>query len=283
MIQEENMQALNDMGLSILQAKIYLNLVQLGEVDVGTISKASNTVRQDIYRVMPTLEKLGLAERILSKPTVFKATPLKEGISILLLERKKKNEEILKKAHSLISNFSSFSNALTENESEFRITSERSLLFKMHTQLIEKAQNTIDIIVPFEVFEEQNLSVLKKAWKKGVKIRLISQRTPDDSILKKPKGFTGISFLELRYAFCPASVDTRPFGMHIFDKKEMTVCISSNDCVPSLWSNSPSLLRMATNYFEDLWNEASNNSLLASETPLRNLGFLEKEDKLRKL
>jgi hypothetical protein len=40
---------------------------------------------------------------------------------------------------------------------------------------------------------------------------------------------------------------------------------------------------MATNYFEDLWNEASNNSLLASETPLRNLGFLEKEDKLRKL
>jgi sugar-specific transcriptional regulator TrmB len=262
MIREEDVQALNDMGLSILQAKIYLSLVKLGEVNVGMISKASNMVRQDIYRNMPTLERLGLAERILSKPTVYKATPLKEGISILLLERKKKNEEVLKKAQSLVRNFSSFSNILAENESEFRITSERSLLFKMHDQLIEKAQNTIDAVVPIKVLEEQtipNLSFLKKASKKGVKIRLISQRTKGDSVLTKPKGLAGISFLELRYAFSPTPVETRPFGMHLFDKKEMTVCISSHDCVPSLWSNSSSLLRMATNYFEDLWNEASND------------------------
>jgi sugar-specific transcriptional regulator TrmB len=265
MIREEDIQALNDMGLSILQAKIFLSLVKLGEVNVGTISKSSNIVRQDIYRIMPTLEKLGLAERILSKPTTYKATPLKEAISILLLKRKKKDEEVIKKAHSLISNFNSYSNNLSDNESEFRITSERSLLFKTHTQLIEKAKTTIDIVIPFEVLEEHtlhNLSFLKRAWGRGVKIRLISQKTQDGSVLRKSQGLTGLSFLELRYAFCPTSVGGNWFGMHIFDKKEMTICISSNDRVPSLWSNSPSILRMATNYFEDLWDDASSNPSL---------------------
>jgi len=90
MIQDEHIQALMGFGLTLLQAKIYLNLVKLEKADVKTLSKASNVARQDIYRIMLTLQKLGLTEKIIAKPTMYKATPIKEGLSILLQNKKRK-------------------------------------------------------------------------------------------------------------------------------------------------------------------------------------------------
>ncbi|MEX2723761.1 MAG: helix-turn-helix domain-containing protein [Candidatus Freyarchaeota archaeon] len=59
----EYIQTLTDLGLTFLQAKTYLNLAKLGKANVQTIAKASNVARQDIYRIMPSLQKLGLAEK----------------------------------------------------------------------------------------------------------------------------------------------------------------------------------------------------------------------------
>jgi sugar-specific transcriptional regulator TrmB len=63
---QDDIQTLTDLGLSLLQAKTYLNLAKLGKANVQTIAKASNVARQDIYRVMPKLQKLGLAEKFIS-------------------------------------------------------------------------------------------------------------------------------------------------------------------------------------------------------------------------
>ena len=49
MIQDEHIQTLIGFGLTLLQAKIYLNLAKLEKADVTTLSKASNVARQDIY------------------------------------------------------------------------------------------------------------------------------------------------------------------------------------------------------------------------------------------
>jgi len=80
MVDNEHVQILTDLGLTLLQAKTYLALSQLGKATVKTISKTANVARQDVYRVMLALEKLGLAEKIVAKPTMYKATPIKEGI-----------------------------------------------------------------------------------------------------------------------------------------------------------------------------------------------------------
>lgn len=104
-VQDEHVQTLMGLGLKFLQAKTYLALAKLGKADVKTISKASNVARQDIYRIIPTLEKLGLAEKIIANPTMYKATPIKEGLSILLQNRKEEIADLQKKTTSLINNF----------------------------------------------------------------------------------------------------------------------------------------------------------------------------------
>lgn len=97
MVEDERVQTLMNLGLTLLQAKIYLALAQAGKTKIETISKASNIARQDIYRIMPTLQKLGLAEKIVTTPTMYKATPIKEGYYLLLQNKTQEYTELRKK------------------------------------------------------------------------------------------------------------------------------------------------------------------------------------------
>ena len=256
MIQDEHIQTLMELELSLLQAKTYLALAKLGKADVKTIAKASNMARQDIYRIMPTLQKRGLAKKIIAKPTMYKATPIKEGLSILLQNRKTEYAELQKKTSSLINNFheNNAEIALQEENTQFIITSEMTLLRKMLKKLIQKAQTSIDIAIPLKVFQ---LTLFQhehfKRAKKGVKIRVIIQKVEGDQLSRKPQALAK-SFFEIKCLYNPA-----PFGMHIFDKKEVTLCISEPDGVPCLWSNNPNIVKLATNYFDDMWNKAHEN------------------------
>ena len=63
LMQKEQIQTLMAFGLTSLQAKTYLALAKLGKADVKTIAKVSKVARQDIYRIMPTLQKWGLEKK----------------------------------------------------------------------------------------------------------------------------------------------------------------------------------------------------------------------------
>ena len=256
MIKDPHIQSLMDFGLSFLQAKVYLNLVVLEEADVKTIAQASNVARQDVYRILPSLLEKGLGEKIIAKPTMYTATPLKKGLSILLEKRKEECAKLQEKEIWLLNNFSSLKNkrVLQEETGQFKITSEITLLLKMHKNLIQQAHNTIDSIIPHiikpsKLFEEWSFLNELNTKKKGPKIRIITHE-PEKSKRKQqtPEKNTGI---ELRYTSPPI-----PFGMHIFDENEVTLSISEKSGLPSLWSNNPNILTLAQSYFEILWNNA---------------------------
>jgi len=74
-------------GVNVFAGKTYLGLAKLGVADVKTISKVSNVARQDVYRLTPKLQKCGLAEKIISTQTLYRAIPLKKGLSTLLQQK----------------------------------------------------------------------------------------------------------------------------------------------------------------------------------------------------
>ena len=90
MVEKDYIQILNEFGLTALQAKIYLILLQIERGDVKSVAKSANVARQEIYRVMPTLLKLGLARKIVRIPLQYEATPLDNGLLILLQRQKEK-------------------------------------------------------------------------------------------------------------------------------------------------------------------------------------------------
>jgi len=260
MIRDEHIQTLMDLGLTFLEAKTYLNTVLLRKADAATIAKASNVARQNVYRIMPVLENLGLAKKILSKPTMYQATTIKEGILILFQKRKTEYSKLQTKTSSLLNDFPDNNESKIgspEGDSEFVITSEISLLKKMLSRLTLKSQRTIESIVPSLFFGEylsDQTPDLKKAIKKGVKVRLITEKIDLASISKTSRFFEENPLVELKYLSNTIPLNVGILSMHIFDSEEMTLCISPRKRVPCLWSNNPQLLEICMMFFEDLWN-----------------------------
>ena len=215
-----------------MQAKTYINLAKLGKADVKTIAKTSNVARTDVYRIMLTLEKLGLAERIIAKTTIYKATPINESLSILLQKRREESAGLEKKANSLLKSFqySDLKDSQEENL-QFKITSEMRLLLKMHENLIRSAQASVDIIMPAKILQLMlfNHKYFFKKAQKNIKIRIIIQKIGEKTPLIKPESLSKRRLIEIKY-----SSNSDLFGMHIFDNKEVTYQISEKNILPSL-------------------------------------------------
>jgi sugar-specific transcriptional regulator TrmB len=256
-LEDKHIQTLQNFGLSFLQAKTYLVLLMLGEADTKTIAKASNVARQEIYRVMPSLLKLGLGTKTISKPIMYKATPLKDALGILLKKQKQEVAKLENERGWLLNNIHSVNNQTltSEDETQFTVTSELTLFFITHEKILSKTQETIDIIVPNITlpnrFNEMWTALQKKLNQTpNLRVRLITPRSSKIDLL--PAGIVEYPGFEIRH-----SSEQVSFGMHIFDKKELTLAIAEKGGLPSLWSNNPNIVTIAWNYYELMWTKAS--------------------------
>ena len=59
MLQDNDAQLLNELGLTILEAKVYLALAKTGKTTIATISKTSKVARPDVYRTLAKLQEKG--------------------------------------------------------------------------------------------------------------------------------------------------------------------------------------------------------------------------------
>jgi sugar-specific transcriptional regulator TrmB len=253
--EEECIDTLMGLGLTLLQAKTYLGLVKLGVADVKTISKVANVARQDVYRITPKLQKWGLAEKIISTPTMYKAIPLKNGLLTLLQQKVDENAELKEKTRKLIDDFEeNFSSGTTlqENPAEFIITSEKSLFRKRIIKSINAAQTSKDSILTLEGFNTMlfnDKQKFKSALKRGVKFRIIVEEPENPQATQELLHDLKNPFFMVKYIPSPASL-----CMMIFDDKEVHLRMAEG-AVPSFWSNNPNIVNLSTRYFNGLWNK----------------------------
>ena len=211
-----------------------------------------------MYRIMSILEKMGLAEKIIAKTTRYKATPVKEGLSILLQNKKKEYADVEKQVKNIFNNFYENAESIPLEPMQFTVISEVTLLLKKLDKLTDTTKNNIDIVTPARKQDEitlQKLPYIKRAIRRGIKIRFIALEVNGETVVESSKSLLKNPLFELRYY---PSYSTQ-FGMHIFDKREMTLTISEKSPMPCLWTNNSQVVKMATAYFENMWNEAEIN------------------------
>jgi sugar-specific transcriptional regulator TrmB len=102
---DEHVETLVKLGLTSLQARIYLTVLTLQKANVGKISNTAEIARPDVYRVLPTLEKLGLVRKVLASPIMFEPTPLKDACTLLLQRKKEEYSEACERSMTLIKEF----------------------------------------------------------------------------------------------------------------------------------------------------------------------------------
>jgi sugar-specific transcriptional regulator TrmB len=97
------METLTDLGLTLNQARLYTALLRSDTpLHAKDLAKLTKITRQDIYRILPTLQKDGLVEKTIANPAAFKATPIKLGISILIDKKTSQQTELLERAKQLL-------------------------------------------------------------------------------------------------------------------------------------------------------------------------------------
>ena len=264
MIQNDDLhiQILMNLGLTLLQAKVYLTLAELGKAEVTRISNASNVARPDVYRVISTLEKIGLVEKIIATPTMYKATPIKEGVDILLQNKTQEYNELQQRTMYLINSHKSDDMiTLQKEESQFVLISSKTLLKRKWKIEDSTTQTCIDVIGSWEgsnVWFFKNRQNFERAIKRDVKIRIITEKHKDNkSIQKISPIFSNNPSFEIRYISPPT-----PIMMQIYDRKKVSMCVEMPETgviTPNLFSNNLQFAKVMVAYFEALWNKAQDS------------------------
>ena len=94
---QEQEETLKRLGLSGIQARVYLTLIRSGRSSAKTLSKQSNVARPDIYRIMTHFQQLGIAQKSITTPVMFEATPIEHALSGLVENKVEEIKKVRKK------------------------------------------------------------------------------------------------------------------------------------------------------------------------------------------
>ena len=178
MSSDENTDLLLSLGLSLNKAKVYLAILKLEKTTVGQIAKFSKVRREDVYRLLPSLEKLGLIERLLGKPMEIQATPISDALSFLVSEEKGRFDERLDGMRITVQRLSlnDWKQPLPGEESIYILIADKKAILAKTSRLIRNSRKEVALIAD----KRRIIPVLSQfsdecewAIKKGAQIRLI--------------------------------------------------------------------------------------------------------------
>ncbi len=256
---EEDVRTLSRAGLTHLQAKVYLTLVQVGKATIKTVSGTAGIDRSDVYRIIIKLQAAGLVEQIIGVPNSYKAVPVQDCLTILMKRKKEEYREVHRDVDELIRRmFKVEEKQVAADPPRFIIVPEKEILLKKITSKLENAQLCVDAVVSVRQFEEVIHNFHKAA--KSAAARNVKQRVVTEEPENK-KGFPK----EARILMASPQFQVRfnclssAANMVIFDQKETFVVIYPESRFadsPALWTNHEGTVRVFEEHFERLWNSS---------------------------
>ncbi len=263
-VEQQEAETLRLLGLSPLQARVYLLLFVSGRTTVKALSKYANIARSDVYRTMLALQELGLVKKILSVPTMFEALPAEYSLPYLFDNKLKNTVELGEKTCNLIDVLNRKRQSKMETDDLVLFPSTK-ILHSEIIKLIKHTTKTIDIAVnSFEVYKyvlNEFYEHIRQALERGVKMRVILPNFKKIELLPEHNAFLDLfEHEESSLKYCNSKQSS---VISIFDHKTALIPLASNGCPYDsqvLVSNSSSLVTVVETCFESLWNDAKQSS-----------------------
>ena len=247
-------ETLIDLGLTKLEAEVYLSLHVEGKSNATEISRSTRISRPDVYRILSRLQEDSLIEKEINYPNEYKAIPIQTAVDMLLKQKSKKLDDLRSKTDLLLESLKNTTNPMkTELQSKFIIIPSRQVLIKKLKKAIDLSKKTIEVSTSSKRFFlacNTFSGPFINAWSRGVKGRVVIEEI-EESILDNIRESWKSPFAEIKYLpTIPTTI------IAIFDKKEVFLVLERNAGLQdsdALWSNNPNLLSMANDFFEKQW------------------------------
>jgi hypothetical protein len=241
---------------------------------VGKVAKLSNVRREDVYRILPKLENIGLIERVLGIPAKIRAIPVEDALSILVKyqqeETKKKLSSLTEKKEQFLQQFKASKGKVMQEEkdAQFSLINEKAAIMSKTSLLLKNAQKELNIVTSSQkagAFIMNNSDLLKKTIKKGLKVRFVTEIPEEEDQIPRiiEEQLSPGDSLRLRYA------ETLPSHFMIADNREMMITTSTHALLteaPSLWTDCVPLIEPMQTAFENLWHSSTDWTSFKTET-----------------
>ena len=263
--QDKAIETLTGLGLTVLQAKVYIVLARTGKSTIKEIAKTSKVARQDLYRIATQLLNLGLIEKLASTPTKFEAIPIQEAIN-MLVERRKKETALLEKESTDFLRLFAEKGPSKDEAPQYIIINELQVRLMKAKKLIASSKESIKIVTKWSFFltyTSQTVEEHLKAMNNGANIQIVTQQPSSiESIPKDIQKLMEHPNFEVRYVNClPSSI------VAIFDQKEVNILLATDKSpaeTPLFMTNNLVLVQLACNFFEIMWANAMENAMEAA-------------------
>jgi len=255
---DDDLSVFTQLGMTIRQAEVYIAISKLGQATVKSIAQTLQIARAEVYRATPELQKLGLIKKIVTSPTAFRATPLSEGLSILLERNVEKHKEIRVKSEQILRNFKNHNREKPSQENLYYLTLGFKPVKREYLSDLSKVQTSKDCILDWSVVLQMvngYFEYFKEALEKGVKIRYITHISEDTKMPQNIQTLTKMGSFEVK------SASTIPkANIDIFDKELVHIVTLPNfnlKEIEVLRSNNSAVIELIQEYFELKWQSAT--------------------------
>ncbi len=263
-ISDKLIKELVSFGLTGNESKAFLALLQLRRASAHEISKIADIPRQEVYRVLPNLEKLGIVQVIIDKPTKYTAIDPNDALTQLIWLQQEQfrtqlNQLAEKKTATAIDlkAVEGKSGGLERLEPiRFMLISGQNLINEKIEDMLRNAKTEVLWMVPKNEFRRAigygRYKLLRNTTKRGLKVRVITEIDEKnvDEVEKLNR------FCDVKHLDGVTSIAT------IVDDKELIIGsavysaenIVNNELMHELWTNDSGHIHLMKEFFEKVWN-----------------------------
>ncbi len=261
-IENKNIHMLCKLGLTPLEAKVFLILARSGRQKIEKIATLADIDRSNAYPTIKKLQRSALVSEIIGKPNLYEAVSLKEGISILLELKETEFSAIKKEAKEFASSIK-YKNRLALMDCEFKIIKRsRKTSASDVITACKNAERSFDLIISANIFTYLFIELAAyqlDCIRRGVEYRVITEQTNVERNIKDIHRF-------MKYANFSLRTVSEPLGteLAISDKKIVDFNLIPNATKldsSKLETNHPGCVEVFQNHFDKVWSQAQNWSL----------------------
>lgn len=240
------------------QAKTYIALVALGVASVSEIAAQSKIRREEVYRIIPDLEKFGIVTRQLDAPRKFSALEPETAIQLLIKNRMRTMKEEIDKLEQnqveLIYQLKTIELPVQKENYSIDVIAQQDKILMKLMEMTNNAKQQINVIASIRELKTAYMNRPKEFRErllKKVKFRIITENPEQDALVKEilKSSETSNNRIELK------RIKKIPFKLLIVDDKEAIwgETQHENENPMNLWTNNPTQIAILKMSFESLW------------------------------
>jgi sugar-specific transcriptional regulator TrmB len=268
---EETSNELTHFGLTKTQAKIYITITALGVASASEIDKLSKIRREEVYRIIPELEKRGIITRKLKVPRKFSATQPETAIQMLtetkLNTMTGEMEKLKQKQTELTSKLKTIALPTKQEDYTIEVIAQKDAANPRLANMIENADKQIDIMAPLQnlLITFADYSQKTRTKPKPIKIRIMTEKREQQALTKNIMQLAKADQNNVEIKL----TEKLPYNLLITDDKEAIWKGNdpTNENTSTFWTDDPTQITILKTSFDSLWQKITSIRTLKTSTP----------------